>query len=542
MVVPDNSIARESHIVSKGPAAVCLPEKPEGAGDGVRGSDPNERHFVTGHLLTDLKTRTISSGFVTIAAQGTQFLLNLGSIMILARLLTPQDFGLVAMVATVMGFLRIFGDAGLSTATIQREGITHAQVSNLFWINVAVGGLMSLIVAASSPVIAWFYREPRLVSITLALSITFLLTGSAVQHWALLTRQMRFKAMAAIQVSSILVGALVGVGMAWLKCSYWSLVGSNVSMAIVSLTLVCGASRWRPQFFTRRSGTRPLLNFGANLTVGTFICSLARGSDGLLIGRFYGPDSIGLYSRASALLNRPLEQFLVPIQAVFLPALSRLQTQPERYRATFLQVYEAIALIGFLFTGLVLALAHPLTLVVLGHKWEKAAIIFGGFTFAALHYPLSGASTWLFYSQGRGRDWLLASLIISFITVASFVGGLPFGPAGVAIVYSASCVLIQLPISYLIAGRRGPVTTKDLWMGFLRHLPVWGAIFAATYLTHNMVRNFGPFTELLICVPIGLLAGAAFICVYAPSRRTALSLLNALKELRRSWTHLSSVK
>ncbi len=541
-MVPDNSRVAENHIAGKGSAAACLPGKPEVVGNGVLESDPNERHFVTAHLLANLKTRTISSGFVTIAAQGTQFFLNLGSIMILARLLTPQDFGLVAMVATVMGFLRVFGDAGLSTATVQREGITHAQVSNLFWMNVAVGGLMSLIVAASAPVIAWFYREPRLVGITLALSITFLLSGSAVQHWALLTRQMRFKVMAAIHLSSILAGALVGVGMAWLKCGHWSLVGSNVSMGVVSLTLVWSASGWRPQIFTRRSGMQPLLSFGADLTVGTFICSLARGSDGLLIGRFYGPDSIGLYSRANALLSRPLEQFMSPIQAVFLPALSRLQTQPERYRVAFLRVYEAIALMGFLFTGLLLALAHPLTLVVLGHKWEKAAIIFAGFTFAALHYPFSGASTWLFYSQGRGRDWLLASVIISFITVASFIGGLPLGPAGVAIVYSACCLLIHLPILYSIAGRRGPVTRKDLWMGFFRHLPVWGVIFGATYLMRNLVRNFGPLTQLLICVPIGLLAGAAFICAYAPSRRTALSLLGAIQELLRSRGYLSRVK
>ena len=541
-MVPDNSIVDQTHVVDTSLPAVCLPEKPEVEEDGLLGSDPNERHFVTGHLLTNLKIRTISSGFVTITAQGAQFLLNLGTIMILARLLTPQDFGLVAMVTTVMGFLRTFGDAGLSTATVQREGITHAQVSNLFWVNVAVGGLMSLIVAGFAPLIAWFYRDPRLVPITLALSITFLMTGSAVQHWALLTRQMRFKVMAAIQLSSMLAGTLAGVGMALLKCGYWSLVGSIVSMAVFRLILVWAASRWRPQFFTPRSGTRSLLSFGANLTIGTFICSLARGSDNLLVGRFYGADSIGLYSRASALLTRPLEQFLNPIQAVFLPAFSRLQTQPERYRATFLQVYEAIALVGFVFTGLVLALAHPLTLVVLGQKWEKAAIIFAGFTFAALHYPLSGASTWLFYSQGRGRDWLLASLVISFVTVASFIGGLPFGPAGVAIVYSASCLLIDLPILYWIAGRRGPVTAKDLWMGFLRHLPVWGAIFGATYLAHNMVRNLAPFTELLICVPVGLLAGAAFVYVYAPSRRAALSLLNALQELLRSRRHLSSVK
>src|SRR6266513_2160604 len=190
---------------------------------------PNEKHLSTGHLLDNLKGRTISSGLITIAAQGIKFALNLASIMVLARLLTPRDFGLYAMVTTIMGYVVTFKDAGLSTATVQREGITHAQVSNLFWINVALSGALSLILAAGAPVIAWFYREPRLVPITLVLSSTFLLSGLAVQHTALLNRQMRFQAIAVVQVGSMLIGIAVSIGMAWLKYNYWALVGGNLA-------------------------------------------------------------------------------------------------------------------------------------------------------------------------------------------------------------------------------------------------------------------------------------------------------------------------
>ena len=185
--------------------------------------------------------------------------------------------------------------------------------------------------------------------------------------------------------------------------------------------------------------------------------------DNLLIGRFFGAAAVGLYSRASILLIRPLEQFTIPINAVLVPALSRVQTEPERYRRTFLRVYEAMALISFLSTGLLLALARPLTLVVLGPKWEQAAPIFAGFSIAALCIPLAGASTWLFQTQGRGKDWLFASLLGSCITVASFVAGLPFGPVGVAIAYSVAGLFIGVPILYYFAGRQGPVTTADLW-------------------------------------------------------------------------------
>ena len=143
---------------------------------------------------------------------------------------------------------------------------------------------------------------------------------------------MRFKAIALIQVGSALAGVLVGVGMAWLHYGYWSLVGLNLTTGLVALGLTALASRWRPQFFTRSSGTRPMLYFGANLTAGAFFYSIARGLDGLLIGRFYGAVSVGLYSRALAMLARPLEQVMCPIESVLIPMFSRLQCQPERYQ------------------------------------------------------------------------------------------------------------------------------------------------------------------------------------------------------------------
>src|SRR5438552_14678532 len=144
---------------NSGVVNVARPERAE-ADRPSKAIDLHEKHLRTDHLLADLKGRTISGAFITIAAQGAQLLLNLAYIMVLARLLTPRDFGLFAMVTAVMGYLRVFKDAGLSTATVQREGITQAQVSNLFWINVGLSGAITLLLAACSPLVAWFYREP----------------------------------------------------------------------------------------------------------------------------------------------------------------------------------------------------------------------------------------------------------------------------------------------------------------------------------------------------------------------------------------------
>jgi O-antigen/teichoic acid export membrane protein len=527
-------IAKNSSNIVTGDAGFVTVSRPRPSaeGDSNRPIDPNEKHLCTDHLLGDLKGRTISSAFVTIAAQGAQFVLNLGSIMALARLLTPKDFGLFAMVTTVMGFLRVFKDAGLSTATIQREGITHAQVSNLFWINVVLSGAMSVILAISSPVIAWFYREPRLVGITLILSSTFLLSGLTVQHTALLNRQMRFIATAVIQVGSMLVGVVVGIVMAWLNSSYWALVWGNFATVAASVVLTWIAIPWRPQAPLGGSGTRSLIGFGANLTTGGFLWSFARGADAILIGRFCGPDSVGLYTRAGALLHRPMEQFLSPLHSVFVPALSRIQTQPERYRRAFLRVYEAMALVGCLSTGLLFALARPLTLVVLGAKWEQTAAIFAGLTIAAFCLPLGTASTWLFISQGRGRDWLFSSVLGSTIMVVSFVVGLPFGPVGVAIGYSTFSLFLGMPVLYYFAGRAGPVSAADLWRGIFRFVPLWIVVCGATWVLRILLVNYPPFLQLVVCAPVGLLAGAILIYLVPSMRRVAFSLVDILRELK----------
>ena len=497
---------------------------------GLEEPELNHQHIRTDHLLPNLKRHTISGGAVTLSAQAAKLGINLASTAILARLLTPRDFGLVAMVTAVTGFLAMFRHAGLGTPTVQREHITHAQVSNLFWINLGVSGLCAAILAGLAPAMAWFYRDSRITYITLALSSTFLIGGFRVQHLALLKRQMRFKAIALIEVGSMAIGVVVGVVMALLHCRYWSLVGLTLAMEIASFLLTGLVSRWRPQLPSRDSGIRPLVTFGMQQTAGNFLFSLARGCDNLLIGRFYGPAAVGIYSRGAVLVTQPMQQFLLPMDAVFLPTLSRMQSQPERYRYTFLQLYEAIAMTVFFLASLLLALATPATLVLLGPKWEQVSAIVAGFTFTAIQLPMSNAANWLLTSQGRGKDIFRVTSINGFVTLASFLVGLPFGPLGVAIAFSATGLLVRLPILYYVAGRRGPVTTSDLWTRFLRHLPLWVVMLCATWLMRASVTNLHPLMQLLICAPVGVFAGLAFICVFSQQRRVAAYLIGNLRQ------------
>lgn len=491
-----------------------------------------ERHLATDHLLPDLRGRTISGAVVTVGAQGVKFVLTLGSTLVLARLLAPADFGLVALAMTVIGFSRSFKEAGLASATVQTPDLTQAQVSNLFWINLALSGVLGLVVLCAAPGVAWLFEAPALTALTAALALTLPLEGAVVQHLGLLRRQMRFVDIAVIDVGSSLTGSAVGIAMAWRNCGPWSLIGYQLAISMTAFVLTWSISRWHPGRPSRRRGTRPLVQFGASMTVGNLLFAIGRSADNVLIGRWHGPHAVGLYSRAEALLSRPLDLLLSPVSGVVIPALARVQADPERYRRTFLQIFEALALVSFLFCGLLLALTQPLVHVLLGPQWEGAAPIFAGLAVTAAFRPLSLSCSWLFESSGRGRESLIAGSVISALAIVAFSIGVPFGPAGVAIAYSVSGLVLQLPFLFYLAGRSGSVRTTDLWAGSVRQLPMWGIACGATLLARSFAEGYGALTQLGICAPLGLLAGAVFILVYRPCWRPAATLGRALEEFR----------
>ncbi len=494
------------------------------------GKKQYQDHFNTEHLLANLTHRTVSSGFISLGTQGAKLALNLASTIILARLLMPKDFGLVTMVMAVSGLLMVLKDAGLSTATIQKDSITHAQVSNLFWVNIAFSSVLALIMAATAPVVAWFYKEPRLTNIALSLGVIFLLNGSTYQHLSLLKRQMRFKKIAVIELGSAIAGLSLAIFMAFLGYGYWSLVGQQMLLALVALLLTWSLSSWRPGLFTRNCGTKRLLHFGMNLTGAGFMQSFSRMIEFSLIGRFYGADILGLYSRGNALLMNPLQRFISPLSNVFLPVLSRLQGDPQRYRRGFFQLFETIALIMFPLAGLLMALSQPFTHVVLGPNWKDVAPIVACFTIFIIYVPSAHASTWLFMSQGRGKEVFKYSTISSFLAIASILAGLPFGIFGVALSYSGSGLFIRLPLLFYFAGRHGPVSTRDLRMIFIRHIPIFVFVFITTYATYLGVKRYDALTQLFISVPVGLTVGAGLILGSKHKRQIVVNALRVIKK------------
>ncbi len=423
-------------------------------------ADVNQ-HFRTEHLKADLKGRSVRGGAITMVNQASKFILNLGATAVLARLLTPQDYGLFGMVTALIGLAGVFNDMGLSAATVQKPEINHKQVSTLFWVNVGLGTLIMVVVAVLAPVVAWFYREPRLLWITLAMSTAFIFSGLTVQHKALLERQMRFSSLAAIEFTSFVVSTLIGMVSGWYGSSYWALVHMQLAGVFIYMVGVWVVCKWRPGLPARRAGVRSMLKFGGNLTGFNMLNYGARNLDNILIGRVWGAGALGLYSKAYSLMMLPLNQINGPVTAVAVPGLSRLSSEPQQFRNHYVKALSLITAITMPVVLLMLILAQEIVELLLGPQWREVGIIFQLLGLSAFFQPITNTSGWLYISKGRSDRMFKWGVFASSFLVLSFFVGLPYGARGIALTYSIAKVLQTVPCMYY-ATRDTSVTMLDL--------------------------------------------------------------------------------
>jgi O-antigen/teichoic acid export membrane protein len=459
-------------------------------------------YFNTAAVRQNLKQRAVQGGATTAISQAVKFGLTIGSTAVLARLLTPQDYGLIAMVTVITGFIANFYYLGLSKATIQHEEIDHDQVSTLFWVNVAASTGMALLVAMLAPVLSWFYGEPRLTWITVTLAAAFVLMGLGVQHQALLNRQMRFGALAASDVIATLGGIVVGIACASAGLAYRSLVAAQLTTAALSSALLWWFCGWRPRAAGSLSRVYPMLRFGGAITGFQVVNYFARNGDNFLIGRFHGSQELGLYSRAYNLLLFPLIQILSPISSVALPTLSRMNG--EAFRAAFLRMARVACVLSMPLVAFTIGTADLIIEIFLGAQWHEASNIFAWLGFVGLVQPIANASGWVFVAQGRAKEQLLAGIINGTISVLSFLVGLPWGGTGVAAAYAVSGVVIRTPLLFWLAGRNGAVRTRDFYAVLTPFLVASVTALALTVALRTTV----PLTTIS-----GLAAGAAVTAV-----------------------------
>jgi len=414
-------------------------------------------------LPASLSRPALRGGMIIGSAQLIRIGLQFVSVVALSRLLTPQDFGLVACVTPVITFVSLFQDLGYGQAIVQRREISNDQISSIFWVTVALGLASALVAAIFSPAVAWFFHDGRLVLLTISASISLLFGSLAAVPSGLLNRRLHYRGLAvtdAVAAASALICAIVS---ALLGARYWSLIIAAVAANFLTAVGYWTFARWKPNRPSTKFVDREIGLFGANLTGFTFVNYFSRNLDNVLIGRNLGTLALGYYDRAFKLLSFPIQHLNAPLYSVMTPLLSRVQDDKPRFRAMFLRAAGQLTLFVVPVMAALVSVSHDFVALAFGPRWELVAPIFFYLGIVGMVQPLTNATGWILIAQGRTDVMFRLGIVTSLITVGSFFVGLHFGGAvGLAAAYAVAEALLKAPIQYVTLHRVGPVTAGDL--------------------------------------------------------------------------------
>lgn len=407
-----------------------------------------------------LKQSAVSGVRWSLVAQIVRQIMQFLTTAVLARLLSPSDFGLVGMATVITGFISIFNDLGTSAAIIQRKQISDSLVSTIFWVNVIIGLLASLILLVCSPLVAIFYREPRVTEVLRVLALTFIISGFSIAHKAILQKKIAFSILAKIEIISVILGSITGISSAFLGLGVWSLVLQTLVLVSSTSILLWVASQWKPQFVFCVNDLREVSSYSLNLTGFSVFNYFVRNGDYILIGRFLGSQDLGYYTLAYRLMLYPLQNVSSVIGRVMFPVLSQVQDDNVKFRSVYLKAIATISLIVFpVMTGLCV-LAEPFILVVFGQQWRPVILLLIILSPLGMIQSLASTVGNIYNAKGR-TDWLFIwGIVTGFLAIIAFIIGLHWGIIGVASAYAIYYIflvsypcfaipfrLIELPMS-----------------------------------------------------------------------------------------------
>ena len=446
-----------------------------------------EPHIQAEPSGAQLKQTSVKSGLVTFAAQPVKLVMGIGATAILSRLVTPADFGLLALVTPLLALVDSLSNLGMETATVQKQTLNHQQASAAFWFSFKVNVVVIAAMVAMGPVLAWFYKQPALSAVTLAMAVGALSLCLSFQHKSLLRRQMRFSLLTGIEVGSIAIATICAITAARLGLGYWALVLQIVVMQVLQSAaywITCG---WRPSSTsTKKRPTkglnkgsssadgemRSLLSYGANLTGFRFITRIGMQMDRILLGYISGTTALGFYDVSYRWAYFPFVQIYAPLFDVAISSLSRAYADPITYRRYCrwgMMPLFALCLPALAFLWVT---ATEVLLILLGEQWLPAVPIFRLLLIAMFVGSLYRVTKWLYISSGQTRRQLRWGLIHTPIMISSVAVGAHWGAYGIAVGYTSGVCLLTWP-SVLFCLKESPLTVRD----FLS--VVWPAATAA---------------------------------------------------------------
>jgi O-antigen/teichoic acid export membrane protein len=399
-----------------------------------------------------LGRQALRGGAISVAVQYGNGVLQIIAAIFLARLLAPEDYGLVAIVTVLTSFAPYLIDFGLGDVTTQRSKITTGQISSLFWFSTGLGSAIAAIVAVCSPLIASIYHEPRLELIAVYSAITFVMYGVSNLHVALLRRTMQFGAIARIQLLGTFVGVAVALVMAFFGAGYWALVVRPIANALCVAAGAWTVCKWKPGVPVFDSEVKSMLRFGLQVVGFAVTYALSKAADRIGLGLFYQPEIVGYYQNAVLLFDYSIVLALSQLHTVGSAALSKLQSTPQVLRQKYEAALSALSFFVMPTAAVLSVTAQDLTVLLLGEKWRSAGVLLSIIALRGIFQVVEGSQGWLHLAIGRAdrwRNWGVVSVIVQTVAV---LAGLPFGPAGVAAATVIAFMLVAVP-AVVYAGR-----------------------------------------------------------------------------------------
>ena len=460
---------------------------------------------------------------VTLTAQGASILLQLLSIVVLSRLLTPHDYGLLTIVLVMIGIGEIFRDFGLTSASVQAPELSSAQRDNLFWINTGIGAVLACLMFLAAWPIQAVSQQPELLGIAQALSAMFLFNGLATQYRAQLMRSLRFVALAIADIAAATLALIVAIIAAYQGAGYWALVAQQLTSGLVLLAALSIQGRWLPGWYSRSAPVRDMLVFGWNLVATNLISYGASQIDTILVASRFGTTSVGVYNRAYQLVMTPLSQMRSPLTNVALPILSRIQDDKERFDAFVIGGQLALGYCFGIPLLLVAGLADPLVQILLGPQWAQAAPFLRCFAIAGLLSTLAFVGYWTYVARGLANQLFRYTMVATAIKVICVVVGSFFGLEWIAVGFMLAPAL-EWPLSLFWLSRITSFPARSLYGGAFRILTVAGSMGGVAWLGSMLVAHANPWAQVGVGVGVALVEALLLLAI-PPLRRDLGTLM-----------------
>ena len=444
----------------------------------------NANALSTGHLRGSLGSQAAVGGMVVLGAQGYRFVFQLLSSAFMARLLVPEDFGLMAMSMTVTAFVSMFTDMGLSSATVQRQKIDQDTVSGLMLVGILVAFVVMLAAFAIAPLAAALFDDARVMTLVIASAAAIPVGALSAQHLALMSRRMEFMKIQMITMTSLSAAMLIALTLAWkTDIGYWVLVVNNWFNTVILGVLVWLWSPWRPSRVRSWTGVKESLNFGAYLTGFSIVEYLHRQSDNVLIGWKFGAESLGFYSRAYGLFMLPTSALIYPFFEVAKPVLSRALDDPSEYRRLFHRMLFPLNFLTCAMAGVLFLIAPAAVTLLYGDQWHQTIPLFRALSVCMSVQAMTISLGWIYISTGRSKQMFYSQILSAVSFSIAFLVAVFISLETVAVAYSGVSIGLLLPLVWL-AVRNSPFD----FAGYLKvHLPLPIASAGAAMGTYLVV-------------------------------------------------------